>query len=606
MLLYKKFISFKLSLILTFILSFGLHLYTAFAQDSFGQLNGPDGGEIKVLTVGASDAIYAGTWGSGLLRSVNSGVSWTIINTGLTNMYITDIKYTSQSLIYVSTWGGGIFRSNDNGGTWIEQNNGLTNLKVKCLLVKTKDTLFAGTFGDGIFRSTDAGVSWKPSSFGLTYKDVNCLTTTRDGNIVLGTYGAGLFLSSDNGNTWKNNNGGVGSKFINTFYYRKDSVTVVATNGKGLYITDNNAKSWYEFQDATDSKIEDQNITCVTSLTLKGINEFIVGTRSKGVYYYASVSYDQFRPSSIISGGVNAIVKLSNGDLVAAIPRRGIYKSTDGGVIWAYKAQGFNQDKDLYKLYKPKGNLMYATTKDGGLFRSLDNGKSWSLSGFAGQVIQDFLITSTNKLIVEINKNPRDAMWSSLDSGATWFINPGVADSVVSLIQLANNDIIAYFMRFKSMTSPPDIRFKRSTDGGATYAEGIPSFIDSGSVFKCIQRPNGNIFGFLNNRSSGVPSIYKSLNNGNTYSLLSTFTATITVKDISSAPDNTLYLSTTNGLYKSVNDGVSWSIDNLGFISPNTSANANINGIAFKSSSELYAATDNTDGFYKTSDTGQN
>ncbi|MCX6145900.1 MAG: hypothetical protein NTW25_01430, partial [Candidatus Kapabacteria bacterium] len=604
MLLFKKIQSFNLFLILSFILALNISK----AQDSFGQLSGPDGGEIKTLTVGASDAIYAGTWGNGIMRSLNSGTSWTVISTGLNNMYITDIKYTSQSLLFASTWGGGIFRSNDNGGTWTEQNSGLTNLKVKCLLVKTKDTLFAGTYGDGVFRSTDAGITWKQSSFGLTYQDVNCLTVTRGGTIVIGTYGGGIFLSTNNGDSWKNNNGGVGSKFINTFYYRKDSVTVVATNGKGLYITDNDAKSWYEFQDAFDSKIEDQNITCLTTLTLKGINEFIVGTRSKGVYYYTSVSYDQFRTSSIISGGVNAIVKLSNGDLIAAIPRRGIYKSTDGGVIWTYVSQGFNQVKDIYKLFKPKGSLMFASAKDGGLFRSIDNGTTWSLSGFAGQKIQDLIITSSNKVLVEINKSPADAMWSSLDSGKTWLINPGAADTVLSLLELSNNDIIAYYFRQPAVTPPtqpdPRVRMKRSTDGGATFAEILPSPNIKGQDAKFIQRSNGNIFGYITN--IGVPSLYKSINNGTSYTILNGFSATVTAKDIKSSPDNTLYFGTSNGLYKSTNDGLTWPLDIMGFVSPNTSANPFVNNIAIKSNSELYAATDNTDGFYKTSDTGQN
>ncbi len=581
----------------------------ASGQDAFGILPGPDGGEIKVLAINSLDAIIAGTWGNGIMRSISAGATWTNINIGLTNMYITDIKIGPQNVFYASTWGGGVFKSVDNGNTWTEQNSGISNLKVKCLFIKNKDTIFAGTYGNGIYRSVNAGATWQAINAGLTYQDVNCIGITRAGTLLIGTYGGGLFLSTNNGDNWKYNNGGIGSKYINTFYLRlKDSVTVAATNGDGLYSTDNDAKSWGEFQDASASNLTDQNITCLTTILSKGIHEFVVGTRAKGVQYYTSVSYDQYRPSSIIGGGVNAIVKSSNGDLYAATPRKGLYKSTDNGVIWTYVSWNFNQTLHVYKLFKPKGNLMFASAKDGGLFRSIDRGENWSLSGFAGLKIQDLIITNANRVLVEINQAAADPMWSSLDSGKTWSKNSGAADTVLSIVELSNNDILAFYFRQPAVSPPtqpdPRVRVKRSVDGGITFTEVLPSPNIKGNIAKFIQRPNGNIFGYTS--LIGVPSLYKSLNNGASYTNLSSFTATVTAQDIKSSPDNSLYFATDQGLFKSVNDGLTWPLNNLGFVYPNTSTLPDISSFAIKSNSELYAAIQNSDGFYKTNDAGLN
>ncbi len=64
-----------------------------------------------------------------------------------------------------SSYSDGVFTSNDNGLTWQIINNGLTDRSIHSLEILGTN-LFAGTF-DGVFNSTDNGETWIPKNIGL-------------------------------------------------------------------------------------------------------------------------------------------------------------------------------------------------------------------------------------------------------------------------------------------------------------------------------------------------------------------------------------------------------------------------------------------------------
>ena len=71
--------------------------------------------------------IIAGTGLSGVYVSSDSGTSWSAVNNGITDLWITAFA-VRDSIIYTGTRnGGGVFRSTDNGANWTTVNNGITN-----------------------------------------------------------------------------------------------------------------------------------------------------------------------------------------------------------------------------------------------------------------------------------------------------------------------------------------------------------------------------------------------------------------------------------------------------------------------------------------------
>ncbi len=120
---------------------------------------------IYSLAVDSVGNLYAGTYDNGLFRSNNNGLSWE--NIGLPNVSINCIALNSRSNIYVGSYsnsGDGVFQSTDAGVTWNLLNNGLTSTSVFALAPDHSGLLFAGTYRQGVFRSIHSTTNVQQSS----------------------------------------------------------------------------------------------------------------------------------------------------------------------------------------------------------------------------------------------------------------------------------------------------------------------------------------------------------------------------------------------------------------------------------------------------------
>ena len=68
--------------------------------------------------------LFAGTWGAGIYRSSDNGVTWTPSNTGLLVSTIYGLGATPGWVFAGTESGGGVYRSSDNGGTCNWQRRG--------------------------------------------------------------------------------------------------------------------------------------------------------------------------------------------------------------------------------------------------------------------------------------------------------------------------------------------------------------------------------------------------------------------------------------------------------------------------------------------------
>ena len=166
---------------------------------------------ITALAFDASDAtgqtLYAGTGSSsssaiggqeiGLLKSVNGGDTWALINPAeFQAKTVHEIVVTPGGVLLVATEGsatsGGLFRSADGGlsfqkiagnasdgldndgdtlidGADPDENTGLPGGGVTGLVVDPADgtRIFAGSPGQGVFVSSDAGLTWTAVNAGI-------------------------------------------------------------------------------------------------------------------------------------------------------------------------------------------------------------------------------------------------------------------------------------------------------------------------------------------------------------------------------------------------------------------------------------------------------
>src|SRR5712692_777444 len=107
--------------------------------------------------------VYAGTT-KGLFKTGDAGASWTRIEKGLADTYISVllIDPSNPSVLYVGTRKG-VYKTTDGGQTWAAANAGLTTLNIRSMALSSMDpqTVYAGTNGSGLFRSIDGATVWK-------------------------------------------------------------------------------------------------------------------------------------------------------------------------------------------------------------------------------------------------------------------------------------------------------------------------------------------------------------------------------------------------------------------------------------------------------------
>ena len=132
--------------------------------------------------------MLAATQGRGILRSADSGGSWTSVTPAVDAAWVVRFDPQQPLIAYAGTQSSGLLKSVDEGKTWNDASSGLS------ADVRTIDvlgaTMVAGT-SRGAFDSTDGATTWHP--LGLADLDVSSVALLAKPN------GFTVFAGVDNG-----------------------------------------------------------------------------------------------------------------------------------------------------------------------------------------------------------------------------------------------------------------------------------------------------------------------------------------------------------------------------------------------------------------------
>jgi hypothetical protein len=338
--------------------------------------------------------LFAGTE-SGVYLSTNNGTNWTPV--GLTNIIVMCMTIRGPNL-FAGTNELGVFLSIDSGISWREVSSGLPTSQVKCLAVRDT-TLFAGVFR-GVRLSTNNGNSWTHTS--LVYRDFSWLTVI-GGNIFAGggmqcgnggCSGQGVFLSTDGGTNWTQVDSGITNPegwVVNaltvsgTSLYAGASIYMDKYGASGFFRSTNNGASW------TKGNLPLVN-TSIGSLVTTGTNLF-AGTY-RGVFLSSDegASWNQVN-SGLMDTIVNCFV-VSGANLLAGTDGS-VYRSTNNGASWTSLNSGLPHTN--VSSLAVSGMSLFAGTSNG-VFLSSDNGANWAQvnSGLTDTVVNGLAISETN------------------------------------------------------------------------------------------------------------------------------------------------------------------------------------------------------------------
>src|SRR5256714_2687122 len=102
--------------------------------------------------------LLAATQGRGVLRSEDSGTTWTAAIAGIDGAWVVRFDPQQPATAYAGTQTAGLYKSTDEGKTWTAQSQGMSNLDVRSIDLGS-GLVVAGT-ARGVYYSSDAAGSW--------------------------------------------------------------------------------------------------------------------------------------------------------------------------------------------------------------------------------------------------------------------------------------------------------------------------------------------------------------------------------------------------------------------------------------------------------------
>ncbi len=366
---------------------------------------------------------------------------------------------------------------------------------------------------------------------------ITALHSTPEGILFAGTLGIGVFCSMDGGNTWIHASKGLEYMPPRVCSFTQKKHTFYAGTDRGLFYLTNPDASW---QQLTDDSISGVAIIGDT---------LYIGRPRKGVFF----SNDNGKLwTQIDSGLTDRVVSrlFASGTTLFAQTRRHVFRLKTGENSWTKltvkDASKKNTVESDITAFDVSGEMAYAVTADGGLFRSTDMGDWWQ--SIKPQAMQGFKrkLGALENTVFCINSDSADGqVFRSTDAGNTW---------TTLKTNLTNQNILSIApLSDKTLCVGTYNGVFRSTNGGELWTQAAPGITDTDSEDLVFFR-------------------------------------------------NALYAATSNGIAKSEDGGASWRLVNNGLLANDGAKRAGSAGLLgwagaklAVSGDKLYAATCESD-----------
>jgi len=494
---------------------------------------GMQSSNIRALTFSGT-YLFAASSSSGVYLSTNNGLNWFIANNGLSgqNVYYFAVNGTS---IFAGTSSNGVYVSTNQGGSWTL--SGLSGMDISAM-ISVGNSVFAGTPFNGLYRTTNNGISWTSVNTGLSSTFIMSLAASGS-NLFVGA-GNNVFISNNNGNSWTQTSVLSGSGTIYALAANGTNL-LAGTQEQGFYRSTNNGASW------TQSPCN----KWVNTITFKGTVAFVGASlgyiSNEGVYRSTNFG-SSWDPSGITNQTVTSLT--SNGSNVFAGNTKGVFLTTNNGVIWNAVNNGLLNLN--VQCLTSGGNYTFAGTYDGGVYRTANNGGSWS-SVNTGLISQNVtaLIYNNGNLYAGTNGA---GVFLSINNGDTWTgMNTGLTDMNIKSFAVSGSTIL---------TGTQAGVFMSINNGGNWSPIGLASY-----YINALTINGGSIIA-----SAGYNGLYRTTNNG-----VSWLTCGFSSQGVNTLISNgnkifcgSGFMGVGYGIYMSTDYGQNWINRNQGLNTPSS------------------------------------
>ncbi len=390
-------------------------------SEAFGQwvqTSGPYGGNVNTFAV-MGTKLFVGT-PRGIFISTDSGVTWSLANTGIPELLNVKAFAVNGENIFVVV-AGLLYHSNDSGENWMPIDISFIQYNINSIAFNN-GTLFAGTQG-GIYYSTDTGITWlfsAPSNVAP-----NGLLVA--GGVVYASASYSLYVTRNDGKSWVPADSGLNLS-LEIELAVKDSIPFFSIDDS-IFRSNDSGRSW----ELVSAGLTLGLLDCVgngSNLFAYGKNDTIFRSSDNGLSW-SQLELNIANTSIGALAGIGSVLVAGTVDL-SIDGGVGIYRSIDTGMNWVASSTGIiNSTVPVLTLC---GTKLFAGVTGGGAFLSNDGGNNWVSIDSPGSLVQAFVGNGTDLFMGTSN-----GLYRSTDTGLTWMeADSGLTSTDV--ISLAAND----------------------------------------------------------------------------------------------------------------------------------------------------------------------
>jgi photosystem II stability/assembly factor-like uncharacterized protein len=220
-------------------------------------------------------------------------------------------------------------------------------------------------FLSGLLLTTSLNAQWQQADNGITNHVYTAIGSNGE-NVFVGSGSVNLYGSADNGSTWNTVTNGI-SGMVTMLATSNGNLFAVTANG--VFLSNNNGATWSLQNNGLPSNFAGQSI-------------FADG-------------------DTLFSGGYE------------------VFYSVNNGSAWTARNTGFPPNARVQSFAK-NSNTVFAGTNGYGLYKTTNNGLSWSLTGIGGQQVPFSEVESVYVFDSKVYANFSGTLYVSSDNGATW------------------------------------------------------------------------------------------------------------------------------------------------------------------------------------------
>jgi len=285
--------------------------------------------------------------------------------------------------------------------------------------------------------------------------------------------------------------------------------------------------------------------------------------------YAQPITWEQ---TALDSGIVQPMVSDSNSSIYAWVRDDGLYRTTNNGNSWSLTGltSAIAPDINVFSFVINTNNNIFAGTNGYGVYLSSDTAHTWTPinNGLIHKVIWSLAINPNGHIFAGTESGLGGGLFRTTDNGSNWmptnFTNPTTSIAINSNGHLFITDAAAAMYK--------------STDDGATW-DSVDTGIPNATYTKVIINNSGYVF------ATTFFDIVRSVDNGNTWAQLQSFNTTVnaSIATISINTIDHIFVGTTgDGVAYSTDSGNSWETINSGLNNTNVqSLTISTNGVIF-------------------------